>query len=164
MKSTVGQKSQIKEADILRNTQSSSHHYLRSMADHTRFHIPKTHYYHTQGNYATEDSSGMCHLMPHQHLPEWWEEEEWAFVHCGSGIPNKGIDNSMSTALNEVTKKWWMALWKALWQIQLDITARSSSLHSGRCCHGIMWHMPLLSWVASFTCVIQCFSFTIVLP
>ena len=28
---------------VLHNTQSSSHHYLRSQADHTRLHVPKTH-------------------------------------------------------------------------------------------------------------------------
>ena len=28
---------------VLHNTQSSSHHYLRSQVDHTRLHIPKTH-------------------------------------------------------------------------------------------------------------------------
>ena len=38
----------------------------------------------TQGNYATRDSSGMCHLMPRRHLPECREEDERAFVHCGS--------------------------------------------------------------------------------
>ena len=26
----------------------------------------------------------MCHLMPRRHLPEWREEDERAFVHCGS--------------------------------------------------------------------------------
>ena len=25
-------------------------------------------------NYATQDSSGMCHLMPQCHLPEWQED------------------------------------------------------------------------------------------
>ena len=37
----------------------------------------------TQRNYATQDSSGMCHLMPQRHLPEWREEKERAFVHSG---------------------------------------------------------------------------------
>ena len=32
----------------------------------------------TQGNYATQDDSGMCHLMPQWHLPEWREEDERA--------------------------------------------------------------------------------------
>ena len=30
----------------------------------------------TQGNYATQKNSGMCHLMQWQHLPEWREEDE----------------------------------------------------------------------------------------
>ena len=46
----------------------------------------------TQGNYATQDSCGMCHLMPWRHLPEWREEEdERAFVHCGSSGPEDEI-------------------------------------------------------------------------
>ena len=41
----------------------------------------------TQGNYATQESSGMCHLMPQWHLLEWREEDERGFVHCGrSGL------------------------------------------------------------------------------
>ena len=28
----------------------------------------------TQGNYATQESSGQFHLMPQWHLPEWREE------------------------------------------------------------------------------------------
>ena len=51
--------------------------------------------YYTQGNYATRDSNGMCHLMPRQHLPVWREEDERAFVHYGSWKPNKGLDNTM---------------------------------------------------------------------
>ena len=35
----------------------------------------------TQGNYATQDSSGIHHLMPRWHLPEWREKEERAFVY-----------------------------------------------------------------------------------
>ena len=45
----------------------------------------------TQGNYTTQDSSGMCHLMPRRHLPEWREEDERAFVHCGSSAVNHAI-------------------------------------------------------------------------
>ena len=30
----------------------------------------------TQGNYATQDSSGMCHFMPRRHLPDWRQENE----------------------------------------------------------------------------------------
>ena len=33
----------------------------------------------TQGNYATQDNIGMCHLMPQRHLPEWREDDERAF-------------------------------------------------------------------------------------
>ena len=107
-----------------------------------------------QGNYVTKDSNGICHLMPHRHLPEWREGDGWAFVHRGSWIPNKALDNTMPATelhLQEVNIKWWMTLWKALWQTQVDIIAwfrpelpqctnacSSSSLHSGRCHHGIM--------------------------
>ena len=112
----------------------------------------------------------MWHLMPERHLPEWREEDERAFVHRGSWTSSKGLDNTMSTTvkcnLQEVTIKWWMTLWKALWQTQLNVIAwfrpelpqctnahLSSSLHSGRCRSGIKWHMPLLSWVTWFPCV-----------
>ena len=33
--------------------------------------------YSTQGNYATQESSDMCHLMPPWHLPEWRERMSW---------------------------------------------------------------------------------------
>ena len=33
-----------------------------------------------------------------------------------------------------------------------SVQISSSSLHSGRCCRGIKWHIPLLSWVAKFPC------------
>ena len=49
----------------------------------------------TQGNYATQDNSGMCHLMPQHHLPEWREDDERAFVHRGSWISNKGLNNTI---------------------------------------------------------------------
>ena len=78
---------------------------------------------------------------------KWWSRQHYA-SYC-------------QLHLQEVTIKWWMTLWKALWQTQLDVIAwfrpelpqctnarLSSSLHSGRCHHGIKWHMPLLSWVA----------------
>ena len=32
----------------------------------------------------TQDNSGIPHLIPRHHLPEWREEHEWAFVHCGN--------------------------------------------------------------------------------
>ena len=54
----------------------------------------------SQGNYATQDSSGMCHLIPWQHLPEWREEDEQAFVHRGIWISNKGLDNTMPAIVN----------------------------------------------------------------
>ena len=34
----------------------------------------------TQGNYVTQDNSGICHVMPRGHLPEWREEVERAFL------------------------------------------------------------------------------------
>ena len=67
-----------------------------------------------------QDSCVMCHLMP-----EWREEDERAFVHCGIQILNKGLNNTicqpLSAYLHEVTIKWWMTLWKALWQTHLDV-------------------------------------------
>ena len=47
-----------------------------------------------QGNYATQESSGMCHLMPWWHLPEWREEDKRAFVHCGSSGLNHAITSN----------------------------------------------------------------------
>ena len=41
----------------------------------------------------TRDNNGTCHLMPQRYLPEWREEER-AFVHRGSWIPNKGLGNT----------------------------------------------------------------------
>ena len=48
----------------------------------------------SQGNYATQNNSGMCHVMPRQHLPEWREEDEQAFVHCGSSGQNHAITSN----------------------------------------------------------------------
>ena len=31
--------------------------------------------FYKHGNYVTRNSSGMCHLMPQPHLPEWREED-----------------------------------------------------------------------------------------
>ena len=58
----------------------------------------------TQGNYATQDSSGMCHLMTQRHLPEWREEDERTFVHCGSSgvrhaIPNQVCHKTFQTVV-----------------------------------------------------------------
>ena len=36
----------------------------------------------TQGNYATQDSTGMWHLMPWWHLTEWRQKEEWYMGIC----------------------------------------------------------------------------------
>ena len=58
----------------------------------------------TQGNYTTQDSSGMCHLMPQQYLPVW-QEEEWAFVHHGSWITNKGLVNTKPTTVDCIYMK-----------------------------------------------------------
>ena len=36
----------------------------------------------------------MCHLMPPWHMPEWREEDEPVFVHCGSsGQPHATKSN-----------------------------------------------------------------------
>ena len=59
----------------------------------------------TQGNYATPDSSGMCHLIPQQHLSEWREEDEQAFVHRGIWISNKDLDNTMLATVNCIYMK-----------------------------------------------------------
>ena len=61
----------------------------------------------TQGNYATWDSNGMCHLMPRLHLPKWREKDELAFVHRGGWILNKdlAIDNTMPATVNCICKK-----------------------------------------------------------
>ena len=48
----------------------------------------------TQGNYATQDSSGMCHLMQRQHLPEWREEDERVFEHFGISGLNHAITST----------------------------------------------------------------------
>ena len=64
--------------------------------------IPEVWHYIHQGNYVTRDISGMCHLMPQQHLPEWREEEEQAFVHHGSWIPNKGLETTLCQQLSTV--------------------------------------------------------------
>ena len=59
----------------------------------------------TQGNYATRDSNGMCHLMTQQHLPKWREEDEREFLHRGSWISHKGLDNAMPATVNCIFKK-----------------------------------------------------------
>ena len=55
---------------------------------------------HTQGTYATQDITGMCHLMPQRHLPVWREEDEQAFVHRGIWISNKDLDNTICQPLS----------------------------------------------------------------
>ena len=47
----------------------------------------------------------MCHLMPQRHLPEWREEDEWAFVHSAIWISNKDLDNTMPATVNCIYKK-----------------------------------------------------------
>ena len=66
----------------------------------------------TQGNYATRDSSGMCHLLPQRNFPEWREEEEREFVHRGSWILNKGLDNTMLATVNCIYMKSFERLCK----------------------------------------------------
>ena len=70
--------------------------FLLAGDDHAHF----THRY-----YATWDNTGMCHLMPQQHLPEWREVDERAFVHRSSWISNKGLDNTMPATVNCICKK-----------------------------------------------------------
>ena len=59
----------------------------------------------TQGNYATRESNGMCHLNAQWHLAEWREEDDWAFVHSVSWIPNKGLDNTLPATVNCIYRK-----------------------------------------------------------
>ena len=47
-------------------------------------------------------ASGMCHLMPQRHLPEWREEDKRAFVHCGSLGLNHAITSESATELSKV--------------------------------------------------------------
>ena len=53
----------------------------------------------------------------------------------------------------QLTMAGIMLSWRPLFGIQLPRCTNahwSSSLHSGRCCRSIKWHMPLLSQVANF--------------
>ena len=50
-------------------------------------------------------SSGMCHLISQRYLPEWREEDERAFVHRGSWVSKKGLDNTMPATVNCICKK-----------------------------------------------------------
>ena len=101
---------------------------------------------------------GMCHLMPRWHLPEWREEDEQVFVRRGSWKAYKCLDNTISHCqlhLQEVevtddTLESSVAdsdviAWFTPELLQCTNARSSSSLHSGRCCRGIKWHMPLLS-------------------
>ena len=46
----------------------------------------------TQENYATQDNSGMCHLMPRRYLPEWRERMSG---HLYTGI--LGLNHAMTS-------------------------------------------------------------------
>ena len=87
----------------------------------------------TQGNYATRDSNGMCHLMPQRHLPGWIEEEEWAFVHHGSWIPNKGLDNILPATANCIYKK----------------SLKSDGWHFGKLCFKLRCNSMVWTWTAT---------------
>ena len=100
-----------------------------------------------QGNYAAWDSSGLCHLMPQWHLSEWREEEERAFVHPWQSDtkqrPRQHYASHCQHHLHEVTIKWRVAdsdviVWFRPKQPQCINARSSSSLHSGRCHHGII--------------------------
>ena len=120
----------------------------------------------TQGNYATRGNNGMCHLMPRRQLPEWWEEDGWAFVHCGSRIPNKDLDNTMPATVNCITRSHYKVMDDTL-ESSVTVGLRCNSMISTwtatvyKCLltllsplsHVLPWHMPLLSWVAWFPCV-----------
>ena len=126
-----------------------------------------------QGNYATQNSSSMCHLMPQRHLPEWREEDEQAFVHCGSSGLNHAItwaNGVCHRAFQSVICHFivtsckcrndngsGIVLSRLLFGFQMPrcTNARSSSsLYSDKCRCVIKWHsMPLLSWMVLFPCV-----------
>ena len=55
------------------------------------------------GNYATQESSGMCHLMSRRHLSEWREEDEQAFAHSSSSGLNHAITSESTTELSKVS-------------------------------------------------------------
>ena len=55
----------------------------------------------TQVEKKVLDSIIMCHLMPWWHLPEWREEEEQAFVHCGSSGLMHTITSESDTELSK---------------------------------------------------------------
>ena len=57
----------------------------------------------SQGSYATQDNSRMCHLMPLRHLPGWREEEERTFVHRGSSSLNRAITSESAADLSKVS-------------------------------------------------------------
>ena len=50
-------------------------------------------------------SSGICHLMPCRHLPEWREEDEyeWTLLHWGSSDLNHTINQTITQ--NKAIKK-----------------------------------------------------------
>ena len=72
----------------------------------------------TQGNYATQDDNGMCHLIPLLNLPEWREEDERAFVHCGSSGLNHAITSNRvgHKAFQFIVHHFIMILCKCSWQ------------------------------------------------
>ena len=112
----------------------------------------------TQGSYATVDSSGMCHLMPQQHLPEWTQEDERPFVHCGIWISNKGLDNTVPAIVNYIIK-WQTIPWKALWQTLLDVMAWfRPELPVCKCLLILLsplWQMPLWHQVGHATIILS---------
>ena len=48
----------------------------------------------TLENDATQDCSGMYHLMPQRHLPVWRKEDKRAFVHYDSSGINHAITSN----------------------------------------------------------------------
>ena len=62
------------------------------MSEHIRLH--------TQGCYATQDNSGMCHFKPQWHLPEWWKEEKQVLVYPWIWMPDKILDNTVQAIVN----------------------------------------------------------------
>ena len=72
-----------------------------------------------QKSYATQESSGICHLMPRWHLPEWREEDERAFVHCGSSGLNHAITSKLSLPPSFLKRN--LSLYSDFFQMQLTV-------------------------------------------
>ena len=136
---------------------------------------------HSAWNYATRDSSGMCHLMPQWHLSGWREEDEsgsWVSNDRGSWVSNKGLDNTMPATVNWFARSHFKVIGntlETLWQTQLGVTAWfrlklpqcTNAAHpplstladaavatGGTCLCSPEWHFPVYAseiWIKSYS-------------